>query len=360
MAGENLVVGTGSGTVAVIKKVNLAVLRTGNIEGCVTSISVGKGEKTYYCGTDQSNIYSVTYGEEKGVLTPSLRSTCHFAKINAVAFAWDYSALFATCSQGGIRVWNAQTSKELLRIDVPGIECLCVAIARDGKSIVSGWKDSKIRAFTPETGKLLYTIHDAHPGEVVSLGIFSNSGKLITGGSEGQLRLWRIGQSQSMELALKEHRSGVSAIAVCEPLVASCSLDGSCVIWNLGDGTITRVKLILCETVLRGVAIHPEGQVVTVGTDKRITWWNANDGMKLRSLEGSTIQNAVAVSSKGKWLATAGEDSVVRVWDFVTGVCVAEACAHSAPVMGLAFSPDNSFLVSVGSEAAIMSWSLPS
>jgi WD40 repeat protein len=66
------------------------------------------------------------------------------------------------------------------------------------------------------------------------------------------------------------------------------------------------------------------------------------------------------VSSKGQWLATAGEDSVVRVWDFVTGKCIAEACAHSAPVMALAFSPNNSFLISVGSEAAIMSWELPS
>jgi hypothetical protein len=39
-----------------------------------------------------------------------------------------------------------------------------------------------------------------------------------------------------MELALKEHRSGVSAIAVTEPLVASCSLDGSCVVSKKGKG----------------------------------------------------------------------------------------------------------------------------
>lgn len=99
----------------------------------------------------------------------------------------DYSELFVTCSMGGIRVWNAKTSKELLRIDVPGVECLCVAIARDGKSIVSGWKDSKIRAFTPETGKPLYTIHDAHPGEVSALATLPDSSKIITGGSEGQI-----------------------------------------------------------------------------------------------------------------------------------------------------------------------------
>jgi WD40 repeat protein len=32
----------------------------------------------------------------------------------------------------------------------------------DGKSIVTGWSDGKVRAFTPQKGKLLYLIKDAH------------------------------------------------------------------------------------------------------------------------------------------------------------------------------------------------------
>jgi hypothetical protein len=32
----------------------------------------------------------------------------------------------------------------------------------DGGSIVSGWSDGKIRAFAPQSGRLLYTINDAH------------------------------------------------------------------------------------------------------------------------------------------------------------------------------------------------------
>ena len=32
----------------------------------------------------------------------------------------------------------------------------------DGKSIISGWNDGKIRAHGPQTGKLLYTINNAH------------------------------------------------------------------------------------------------------------------------------------------------------------------------------------------------------
>lgn len=42
-------------------------------------------------------------------------------------------------------------------------ECYCIAFMPDGKSLISGWSDGKIRAFGPQSGKLLYTIHDAHP-----------------------------------------------------------------------------------------------------------------------------------------------------------------------------------------------------
>lgn len=361
LSGENLVVGSGTGQIGVIKKDKFLVLRMGEVSGGVTSITLGKGDKSYYCGTDQSNIYNITYGAEKGALAATLRSTCHYSKINAVAFAWDYSELFATCSKGGIRVWNAKTSKELLRIEVTeknekNVECLCVTISRDGKSIVGGFSDSKIRAFTPQTGKSLYVINDAHPGQVTAISAMPDSGKLITGGSEGQLRIWRIGKSQSMELAVKEHKSKVSAISVREPLLASCSEDGSCVIWNIAESTLTRVKLILSETVLHSVALHPEGHVITVGSDKRITWWDARDGLKLRSFESPTIQNAVAISNDGKLLATAGSDSVVRIWSYESGSLQSEAAGHSAPVLAVGFSPDGRFVVSTGSEAAIMSW----
>ncbi len=49
-----------------------------------------------------------------------------------------YSALFGTCSKEDIRVWNANTSKELLRITVPNITCHAIEFMRDGKSIISG------------------------------------------------------------------------------------------------------------------------------------------------------------------------------------------------------------------------------
>ena len=57
-----------------------------------------------------------------------------------------YSELFATCSREDIRVWNSRTCAELLRVQIPNLDCFCVAFSRDGRAILSGWSDGKIRS----------------------------------------------------------------------------------------------------------------------------------------------------------------------------------------------------------------------
>ena len=50
----------------------------------------------------------------------------------------EYSDVFVTCSKHSIRVWNTETSLELLRISVPNFSCIGVQFSHDGKSIISG------------------------------------------------------------------------------------------------------------------------------------------------------------------------------------------------------------------------------
>lgn len=64
----------------------------------------------------------------------------------------------------------------------------------DGKSIISGWNDGKIRAFLPQSGKLLYVISDAHIHGVTALSTTSDCNRIISGGSEGEVRVWVIGK----------------------------------------------------------------------------------------------------------------------------------------------------------------------
>ncbi len=75
---------------------------------------------------------------------------------------------------------------------------------QDGQSIISGWSDGKIRAFGPQSGKLLYTIHDAHQGAVTAISGTPDSTRIISGGEEGMVRMWAIHHnSQVMEASMK-------------------------------------------------------------------------------------------------------------------------------------------------------------
>lgn len=91
----------------------------------------------------------------------------------------DSSELFVTSSKNDVRVWHLKSGKELLRLSVANLTCHAVAVTPDGKAIITGikhtllrnkllllvvlaWDDGEIRAFYPESGKSMYTIHSAH------------------------------------------------------------------------------------------------------------------------------------------------------------------------------------------------------
>jgi len=79
---------------------------------------------------------------------------------------------------------------------------------------IAGWSDGKIRAFKPQSGKLMYLIHDAHAnGGVTAISGTKDSKFIISGGVDGQVRVWSINaQSQRMVASMKEHKGAISSI----------------------------------------------------------------------------------------------------------------------------------------------------
>jgi len=82
----------------------MTILAQNTVLGGVSSITFTGDFTHFFCGTTQSNIYWVD--TEK--LAPELRNTCHYERINDIAFPYNYSDVYATCSLTDIRVWNAR------------------------------------------------------------------------------------------------------------------------------------------------------------------------------------------------------------------------------------------------------------
>lgn len=189
-----------------------------------------------------------------------------------MVFHKSFDQVFLTSSTKNIRIWDANSYVELTRIEIPGVECYCLAVAVDGTSVVSGWSDGKIRAFGPKTGKLLYQINDAHNHGVTSITCMDN-GDIVTGGAEGEVRIWAIEPTvQRMKSNMKEHRSRVTSIVLSDDnkRAVSVSTDGSCIVWDMMNWN--RMGCFFEKTMFKQVVFNrQEFQVVTTGSARNIS-----------------------------------------------------------------------------------------
>ena len=105
LANGDLLIGAGDGTIAKINSSDMLVKSEAQVMGACTSIALTADNTHFFAGTSKSTIYWCN----TDTISPELRNTCHYERINDIAFPSGYSELFATCSVNDIRVWNATT-----------------------------------------------------------------------------------------------------------------------------------------------------------------------------------------------------------------------------------------------------------
>nr|AAH72072.1 MGC78960 protein [Xenopus laevis] len=354
-----LLIGSGDGKLALCKGPNYKAAKTVQLQGSVTSISLRGHGHQFFVGTGGAQIYRFNYPEFK----EELITTCHSEAINDITFPFGTSELFATCSKNDIRVWHTTTHKEMLRITVPNMTCLAIDFMRDGKSIISAWSDGRIRAFMPESGRLIYCIENAHSMGVTAIAATSDCKRIVSGGGEGQVRIWEISkETQRLVQSMKEHKSSVTCIKLKgnnrECLTASS--DGTCIIWDIVR--FTRIQMVMSNTLFRCVCYHPkEFQFITSGTDRKIGYWEVFDGSAIRELEGSMSGaiNGMDICDEGIHFVTGGDDKLVKVWDYNEGEVTHMGIGHSGNITLLKICPLSKYLISVSTDGAILRWKYP-
>ncbi|HEU0087987.1 MAG TPA: hypothetical protein VFQ77_10100, partial [Pseudonocardiaceae bacterium] len=65
---------------------------------------------------------------------------------------------------------------------------------------------------------------------------------------------------------------------------------------------------------------------------------------------------ALAADPAGGWLASAGADRVVRVWDPGTGAALRTLNGHTGPIWALAADPAGGWLASAGADRVVRVW----
>ncbi|XP_045055232.2 cilia- and flagella-associated protein 52 isoform X3 [Desmodus rotundus] len=390
---DEMFVTAGNGTIRVWeldlpnRKIWPTECQTGQMKRIVMSITMASDDSFFYLGTTTGDIlkmnprtklladagpvkdkFSLGVSAIKclkmgGLLVGSGAGLLVFCKSPSYKPINGTDELFATCAKKDIRVWHTLSNRELLRITIPNMTCHSIDFMRDGKSIISAWDDGKIRAFAPETGRLMYVINNAHRIGVTAIATTSDCKRVISGGGEGEVRVWQIGcQIQKLEEALKEHQSSVSCIRVKKnnEECVTASTDGTCIIWDLVH--LRRNQMILANTLFQCVCYHPEEfQIITSGTDRKIAYWEVFDGSVIRELEGSLSGsiNGMDITLEGVHFVTGGHDHMVKVWDYNEGEVTHVGVGHSGNIKRIRISPGNRYIISVSADGAILRWKYP-
>lgn len=275
----------------------LAVL-SADVESTVTSIQL-MGNHTVLVGTINCELFTLSVA----TFAVTRMFTCHTSAVYDLAFPPDYSKVFATASKNDVRVWSVDTLQELLRVTVRNCSCSGVLFSHDGSQIISSWNDGRIRSFTPETGRLLYTIHNCHNNGVSAIAMCKDGMKLVSGGGDGQVRVWQLNGTNGILLAvLKEHKGAVTSIDLHRlgHEAITSSADGTCIVWDIVR--YTRLSIMFSSTVFTSAMYHPNAtQLLTSGTNRYIGFWEALDGSLIREIEGSAVAaiNSLDITPSG-------------------------------------------------------------
>ncbi|HET8851171.1 MAG TPA: serine/threonine-protein kinase [Ktedonobacteraceae bacterium] len=225
---------------------------------------------------------------------------------------------------------------------------------------------------SPKQGFIL-TTYRHHTGAVRGV-VWSPDGKYIASASEDQtVQVWN-GKTGRKVYIHRDYAGIVYAVAWSPDgrRIASANHNHTVEVWPivLGEGIRAFANrwlktLGLVTSTQRGhtgevhvVIWSPDGQyLASAGSDHTVQVWDAASGDSFSTYGGhSDTVYALAWSPNGKRIASGGNDHTLRVCDVTSGRKVFTKRNHSNIVLGVAWSPDGRYIASGGSDHKVRIW----
>lgn len=221
-----------------------------------------------------------------------------------------------------VRVWDVTTERELKSQQIYG-SALHAVFNDDNSRIAIAGSGGEVFVWSLNGG---FETLGGHKGAVLSIAFSPDGTYIVSGGKDGQVRVWKLTQSGYSSETVIQVGGSVDSVAFSPDgsRVVTGSSDGSIRTWMIPSGSLNQNWRR--NASVRFAVFSPDGKsVAAVSDDGTIAIIESETGRDLHQMTGYENGSAptpvfrIAFSHNGRYLATAGYDSIVRIWDVSTG-----------------------------------------
>ena len=265
--------------------------------------------------------------------------------------------LLASASRDGtIKLWNRE-GEELQELSGLTSTILEVSFSPDNLTLALGSADATVKLWNFSDGSVPEEL-GKHDRRVTSLS-FSSNGELASASCDGTIKLWNRNRK------FPAHTECVERVRFSPDgeLLASGSEDTTVKLWNR-DGSLLKTLQGHSELV-KSVAFSPDGRTLaSAGLDGAIVLWHRN-GTRLGTLRGHT-KGIYDLSFSGEGtIASAGEDTTVRLWQYQNSLLKSfpeprkqEEVAKNKPLLDAHINSNGRQLVLLASGDVLELWTM--
>ena len=289
-------------------------------------------------------LWPATRVSRASIETPLL--TFQMQNTGVIDLAWspDGKYIASASADGMAQVWNAATGLPLLTYQVHTGKVLAIAWSPDGRRLATAGEDKTVQVWNASTGVHMLT-YGGHADFVDAVAWSPDGRRLASASVDGSIRVWNaISAALFTSFQVFEGEKGNLLIAWSPNGRDIASASNMLSIWSASTGSL--LFQFVAQSNMLNVAWAPDGRYIATGQDDgTVSIWDF-----------SLLENTSALPSFGEERAGAGTNNALSGGGG-TPVLLRLSCeGHNGIVNAVTWSPDSRYVASAGDDQTIQVW----
>ncbi|KAL2215035.1 ribosome biogenesis protein Rsa4 [Thermoascus aurantiacus ATCC 26904] len=254
-----------------------------------------------------------------------------------------------------VRVWDVVSKRIDTVLTGHKGSVTCVRWGGTGK-IYTASHDKTIKVWNPKDGSLIQTLA-AHAHRVNHLAL-STDFVLRTGYYDHFTGKVPETEEEKIEVARKRFEKAATINNKITEKLVSASDDFTMYLWDPANSSKPIARLLGHQKEVNHVTFSPDmAYIASAGFDNHVKLWNARDGKFITTLRGHVAAvYQCCFSADSRLLVSSSKDTTLKVWDVRTGKLVMDLPGHQDEVYAVDWSPDGEKVGSGGRDKAVRIW----